>query len=141
MLAVHSCRRSRLHLHHTRRLDPAPTATGRSFPLRSSCHSRARVGYFAARVLALVARRPEQNGQPAPCSPRALTAVAHSCFFEHLHHTRLCEPSVTSLGVSVPFLPRSHSATSHGATLATLLLRQTLRPEQKGQPLPRTKRA
>src|SRR5262249_14962280 len=65
------------HFHQTLRSEPTATRRGRSSPFFLGCHCFATPGAKVAKEFVTEARRPEQNGQPVPCT-RWLTAASHT---------------------------------------------------------------
>jgi hypothetical protein len=101
--------------HQTLRLEPGVTSLGVSAPFLVACHSFARAGSRRARLLAGLARRPEQNGHPWAWT-RLRTVASHSwrAPFAHFHETLRSEPGATSAGVSAPFRRASHWTANAG---------------------------
>ena len=110
-LALQSCARSTRQRHQTFTCEPAMTSAGRSRPFFVGCHSAARSGRLAARVLG--ARR--HSGQPGSLL-RATTRARHSWvgFRAQRHQTFRTEPHATAPGVSAR--PRDPLASAEWAS-------------------------
>jgi len=122
------------HNHHAGIDERGFTVSGVRVPLRLGCHSRATFGYSAARLVAAVTRRPEQNGQSY--MTRLATATCHSCPAAHRHHTRLLDAGDTSSGVSGAFAVGCQVVAISGCSAARLRVTLGRRPEHTGHPLP-----
>jgi hypothetical protein len=114
---------------------PRHTATSTSClsemasPFLVGCHCAATSGVRVARLLATETFLPLQHEQPQPLSTRIEGFACHSWSrpMSHRHQYFLC--------VS-PVLVGCHYAATSGARVARLLVTDTFRPLQHGQPVP-----
>ena len=67
-----------IDFHQTTLVEPATTLQGVNPRFLVRCHSSARAGNRAARLLVTETRKPAQNGHPLPSSVRLLTGACHS---------------------------------------------------------------
>ena len=112
---------------------------GVNSPFFVGCHSAARSGRTAARLLLKQTRCPAQKGHPRPPRVRRETGACHSWSLAagQSHQTARPVPAVTPDGISRPFLVGCHCPATSGNRTARLLLTDTRCPAQKGQPVPR----
>jgi hypothetical protein len=137
MDAGHACAGSRRHCHQTRRLDPARTSRGDRSPFWVGCHSWLSAECDSAKDASFEARRCAQYGQSVCRRVRSRMLARHSWLaFEQRHHAIRVEAAITSLAATSPFRTGCHSAARRGKHVSRLLVSDTFRFVQNGQPVP-----
>ena len=135
--ASHSWSSATSHFHQNLLFDPATTSAAVRSPFLVRCHCAATSGNRVSKLLVTDTFLPAQHGHPRPPLVRLLTTVCHSwsSATSHFHQVFRCEPKTTSAGVRSPFLVGCHWSAMSGKFPARLLVTDTCRPEQLGQPV------